>query len=222
MQDFHRIRKLLLSFQKYRLYLSRLQKENELKATFGGAKHCDLSSRDSAGNVCLQNPITKNATTSQSSVLAEENFAVPGHKTPVHHDDPKMCEGNVVVNDPVKISYDHSFGPLNSNVKPEPKIQAQYSWSAVVQPPQFKKDQNLSFHSEPQFKKDQNPRFSSEHRLDPIPMSVHHIQVSSAETSHAPNVRTSNKESDKTAQPGPRKIKHIDKVTKVASTNALF
>ncbi|KAL8550671.1 hypothetical protein ACS0TY_009184 [Phlomoides rotata] len=201
--------------QKYRLYLSRLQKENELKATFGGTKYCDPTSRDLAGNVCLQNPIVKNATTSQSSILADENFAVPGHKIPVHYDEPKTCGGNVKeilpkrgaqlgdVTDPVNISYDHSFG--DSDVKSEPKNQVQYSWRAGVAPPQFKNEQNPSLHSE--------------HRFDTLPMSIHHIQVSSAETSLAPNPGTSTKESDK---PRFRTSKHIDKVTKVASTDALF
>ncbi|KAL7233324.1 hypothetical protein ACSBR1_017036 [Camellia fascicularis] len=39
--------------QKYRLYLSRLQKENELKASFGGVKQLDLSSRDAAASLGL-------------------------------------------------------------------------------------------------------------------------------------------------------------------------
>ncbi|KAL7233310.1 hypothetical protein ACSBR1_017023 [Camellia fascicularis] len=39
--------------EKYRLYLSRLQKENELKASFGGVKQSDLSSRDAAASLGL-------------------------------------------------------------------------------------------------------------------------------------------------------------------------
>ncbi|KAF5951035.1 hypothetical protein HYC85_013028 [Camellia sinensis] len=39
--------------QKYRLYLSRLQKENELKASFGGVKQLDLSLRDAAASLGL-------------------------------------------------------------------------------------------------------------------------------------------------------------------------
>ncbi|KAL7203471.1 hypothetical protein ACSBR2_016709 [Camellia fascicularis] len=39
--------------QKYRLYLSRLQKENEVKASFGGVKQSDLSSRDAAASLGL-------------------------------------------------------------------------------------------------------------------------------------------------------------------------
>ncbi|KAK4423909.1 Two-component response regulator ORR26 [Sesamum alatum] len=60
--------------QKYRLYLSRLQKENELKATFGGTKNSDISSKDPTGNVCLQTSIAQNATTVQQNILAKESF----------------------------------------------------------------------------------------------------------------------------------------------------
>lgn len=98
--------------------------------------------------------------------------------------------------DTVKIGYDQSFGQLDSDVKSESKIQIQYAWRAG----------------------DPKPRFHSEHRFD-LPVSIHHIQTSSAETSLAPNPGTSNKESEKT---GFISSKHIDKVTKVASTDALF
>ena len=38
--------------QDYRLYLSRLQKENDLKASHGGTKQStDATSRDQAGNL---------------------------------------------------------------------------------------------------------------------------------------------------------------------------
>lgn len=43
--------------QKYRLYLSRLQKEkeNDLRSSFGGMKHSDTSSKDPSGSFSIQN-----------------------------------------------------------------------------------------------------------------------------------------------------------------------
>ncbi|KAI3452631.1 hypothetical protein Pfo_009295 [Paulownia fortunei] len=222
--------------QKYRLYLSRLQKENELKATFGGTKHSDISSEDPAGNVCLQNSITQNATTVQQNILANETFAVSRHKILIHNDEPKICEGNVqgILSMPMteskkalfgdatdlakncasSISFDHSFGPLDSDVKSEPKIQVQYSWSAEVPSLQFKQEHKSHFHSE--------------HRFDHLPVGMHHIHVDSVEPSLAHNPGTSSKESDKPTQAGLKpsygksRSQGIEKVTKVESSAALF
>ncbi|KAI3467646.1 hypothetical protein Pfo_024309 [Paulownia fortunei] len=81
--------------QKYRLYLSRLQKENELKAASGGIKLSDISSKDPAGNVCLQSSISQNSVTVQQKIVTNENYAVPGYKIQIHNHDAKVCEGNL-------------------------------------------------------------------------------------------------------------------------------
>ncbi|KAL0447207.1 UNVERIFIED_CONTAM: Two-component response regulator ORR26 [Sesamum latifolium] len=218
--------------QKYRLYLSRLQKENELKATFGGTKNSDISSKDPTGNVCLQNSIAQNATTVQQNILAKESYAVSGQKIVIHNDEPKICEGSgkvissmptteskkALVGDTAdlaksstsRISFNHSFGPLDSDVKSEPKIQAEYSWSTEV--PSF------------QFKQEHTARFHSEHRFDHLPLPMHNIQVDSLERSLAHNPGTSSKESDTPAQAGlnNRRNQGIKNVTEVENTAALF
>ncbi|KAH6801892.1 response regulator 11 [Perilla frutescens var. frutescens] len=251
--------------QKYRLYLSRLQKENELKATFSGAKHTDLSPKDLAGNVCLQNPASKNSTCLKPNIQADENYAVSGHKIPVHHDDPKICEGNVKasVSMPItesktavpgemsdlgksstsSISFEQSFGKHNSDVKSEPKIQVQYSWSAGVPPLQFNQENKphggappVPFRPEKkpqcgvpplQFKKENKLVFSAEQRFDHLPLPMHHIQVDSVETSL--NRGSESKASDKPMQAGMdtsysknTRSQLSEKVTKVESTAALF
>ncbi|KAL3819324.1 hypothetical protein ACJIZ3_005229 [Penstemon smallii] len=110
--------------QKYRLYLSRLQKENEVKAT---------------GNVCLQN----------STILPNESNAAPGNVKSTlpmpMTESKKALYGDVI--DPPKtntsgISFGHYFGP-----KSEAKIQNQYSWGPGVSFMQFKQGQNPHFQS---------------------------------------------------------------------------
>lgn len=53
MKFYHILRSFLM--QKYRLYLSRLQKENNLKTACGGMKHSDLSPKESSGIYDLSN-----------------------------------------------------------------------------------------------------------------------------------------------------------------------
>ncbi|XP_057811092.1 two-component response regulator ORR26-like isoform X2 [Salvia miltiorrhiza] len=199
--------------QKYRLYLSRLQKENELRATLGGAKLSDSSPKDAAagGNAGLQTPVTK---------------ASPCLK----HDDPKSCEGNVKsmpiaeakaaaeVNDLAKsstssISFDHSFGQLSSDAKSEPNIQVQYSWSAGAPPLPFKHEQKppAAFKHEPkpplQFKKEQPLFIAEHHRFDHVPVAV----AVQSKPSDTPSPAATSKRSQ-----------HSEKATKVESTAALF
>ncbi|KAK4485721.1 hypothetical protein RD792_008367 [Penstemon davidsonii] len=110
--------------QKYRLYLSRLQKENEVKAT---------------GNVCLQN----------STILQNESNAAAGNVKSTlpmpMTESKKALYGDVI--DPPKtntsgISFGHYLGP-----KSEAKIQNQYSWGPGVSLMQFKQGQNPHFQS---------------------------------------------------------------------------
>ena len=76
--------------QKYRLYLSRLQKENGLKASFGGVKQLDLSSRDTAASLGLQNTIIR-----QQSDAASGSYGISSNKTLVQNVDPKIHEGDL-------------------------------------------------------------------------------------------------------------------------------
>ncbi|KAG8383263.1 hypothetical protein BUALT_Bualt05G0166200 [Buddleja alternifolia] len=199
--------------QKYRLYLSRLQKENELKATLGGTKHSDFSPKDSAANACLQNPIN----------LQHESFTVPAHKILVHNDDPKICEGNVKQSLPVseskksrfadssdpqkssssRNSFDRSFGPFDSDVKSEPMMQSRYPWSTKLPS-----------------KQEHKPCFQFDHP----PLPVHRTQADSVGPNLPHNPGPSSIDSGKAtrARVELSNGKSIEKVTKVESTAALF
>ncbi|XP_047962301.1 two-component response regulator ORR26-like [Salvia hispanica] len=217
--------------QKYRLYLSRLQKENELRTTLGGTMHSDLSPKDAAagpGNASLQTLATKSS---------KQNISV-------HHDDPRNCEGiakasptpmaeakaaeisDLAKSSTSSISFDRPF-VQSSDAKSEPTIQVQYSWSAGAPPLQFKPEQKPQARAPPvgfkqeqkpplRFKKEQHqkPLFVAEHRFDHTPVAMHH--------------RTDNKTSDKPSpaatDPPYSKAKRgqPSKATKVESTAALF
>ncbi|KAF8399866.1 hypothetical protein HHK36_015737 [Tetracentron sinense] len=61
--------------QKYRLYLSRLQKQNEPKTSFGGIKLPDFSYKDPPGSFGLQS-----STTMHQNNAANTNFGYSGNK----------------------------------------------------------------------------------------------------------------------------------------------
>ncbi|KAK6116571.1 hypothetical protein DH2020_049677 [Rehmannia glutinosa] len=198
--------KFIISKFKYRLYLTRLQKENELKAAFGATKHSDISPKD----ICPQNSITQNTTTvQQHNILANESYAVSRHKILTQNDKPKIGILSMSsMTEPKKalfgdttdlaktgsssISFDHSFGPSDS--KSESKIKPQFSWNAEV--PSL------------QFKQEHKPHFQTEHKF--VPMH-HHVHVDPVHPG------TSSRESDNRTQCS------IGKVTKDENTPpALF
>ncbi|XP_073299844.1 two-component response regulator ORR26 isoform X1 [Primulina huaijiensis] len=130
--------------QKYRLYLSRLQKENELKIVFGGVKNSAITSKDPAENVCLGNSDTQI------------------HKNLMPNSDAKFCDvnGKGILSMPMGDCMNSLFGDVkdasksapapsriscDSDVKSEHKIQVQYSSL------QFKQEHNPRFQSEKQF-----------------------------------------------------------------------
>ncbi|KAF5931210.1 hypothetical protein HYC85_032083 [Camellia sinensis] len=137
--------------QKYRLYLGRLQKENEVKAFLGGIKQSDLCSKDPVGSLGLQNSIDL-----QQNDVASGIYGVPGNKIRVQNVDPKNHEGDLKgivslpliepnkapihdIPDPPKIcssrvELNHLFRPLEPDIKYIPfdsTIPTQYSWSEV-------------------------------------------------------------------------------------------
>ncbi|KAI8023173.1 Two-component response regulator ORR26 [Camellia lanceoleosa] len=156
--------------QKYRLYLGRLQKENELKAFMGGIKQSDLSSKDPVGSLGLQNSIDM-----QQNDVASGIYGVPGSKIHVQNVDPKIHEGDLKgivslplaepkkapirdIPDPPKTSssrveLNHSFRPLEPDIKYIPfdsTIPTQYSWSEVSKI-QFKQEHKAHLQSEQGF-----------------------------------------------------------------------
>ncbi|PIN26394.1 hypothetical protein CDL12_00853 [Handroanthus impetiginosus] len=206
--------------QKYRLYLTRLQKENELKATLGGTKHPDIPPKE---NVCLQNSIPQNATSVKQNILANETHAASasGHRILLHNDEPKICDGNMkgILSMPMtdskkalfgdtndlskcstsRIGFNHSFPPLDSDVKSKPPIRIQYSWSTEVPPLQFKQEPK--------------PHFRSDQRSDHLPLPMQHIDSVESSVPHNPGT---SKENDKPISQG------IGKVTKIDTTAGLF
>ncbi|KAL0421499.1 UNVERIFIED_CONTAM: Two-component response regulator ORR26 [Sesamum latifolium] len=207
--------------QKYRLNLSRMQKENELKAASGGLKLSDIYSKEPAGNVCLQSSISRNSLTVPQSVVS-----VHGNEIMIHNHDAKICNANVkgilsVATEPktalsadmtdpalssnLRISSNHSFGPLHSEVRSESKIDTQYSWSGGV--PSF------------QFKQEIRPYFQSEQLFDHLPLPMPQLQADCV--SH--NSTSSSKETDKPIEPNinlyyAQNRSHV----KVENTAALF
>ncbi|XP_011087104.1 two-component response regulator ORR26 [Sesamum indicum] len=185
--------------QKYRLYLSRMQEENKLKAVSGGLKFSDIYSKEPAGNVCLQSSISRNSLTVPQNVVYVHEKEIM-----IHNHDAKICNANVkgvlsVATEPktalsadmtdtplssnLRMSSNHSFGPLPSEVRPESKIDAQYSWSGGV--PSF------------QFKQETRPHFQSEQLFDHLPLPMPQLQADSV--SH--NSTSSSRETDKPIEP---------------------
>ncbi|KAL5760053.1 hypothetical protein ACOSQ2_018891 [Xanthoceras sorbifolium] len=169
--------------QKYRLYLSRLQKENELKTSVGGTKHTD-SSKDSAGGFGLQSSMNMHR-----NDVSNGSYGFSGGNSFVQNVNPKSLEkkGSVSVPitepkraltvdipDPCKarssqIGFDSSFTPLGSQVDFTAfgsTIPTQYSWCDV--PEVQLKNQTKSTQLEDGFS--QLPPSRSQHQIqaDPI------------------------------------------------------
>ncbi|XP_073048938.1 LOW QUALITY PROTEIN: two-component response regulator ORR26-like [Primulina eburnea] len=90
--------------QKYRLYLSRLQKENELKITFGGVKNSAITSKDPTENVCLENSNTQI------------------HKNLMRNSDAEFCDvdGKGILSMPVADCKNSLFGDIKDSTKNAP------------------------------------------------------------------------------------------------------
>ncbi|XP_019176689.1 PREDICTED: two-component response regulator ARR11 isoform X2 [Ipomoea nil] len=76
--------------QKYRLYLTRLQKENELKASSSGTKHPDLSPKESSSSACLQNLVDVKPSKSTNG-----KYSFPGENFFVQEVESRNYEGEV-------------------------------------------------------------------------------------------------------------------------------
>jgi len=165
-----------LFWQKYRLYLSRLQKENDLKASFGGIKLSDLPSKDPAGSFGVQSSINgnQNDVPNGRGQFSGDNFFAQDVDTKNHEGDLKRVVSESTdtkrtltadLPDPQEtrssqMSFDHSFASLDSEVN-YTAIPAQYSWSEA-----------------PQFKEEHKPLLQLEDGFSQLPPSgLHHIQI---------------------------------------------
>ncbi|KAG6764672.1 hypothetical protein POTOM_032153 [Populus tomentosa] len=75
--------------QKYRLYLSRLQKENDFKTPAGGIKQSDSPLRDSAGSFGSQNSINL-----QHNDFSNGSYGFAGSSLVVHNGDPRSHDSD--------------------------------------------------------------------------------------------------------------------------------
>uniref|UniRef100_A0A5B7ARG7 Putative two-component response regulator ARR11 n=1 Tax=Davidia involucrata TaxID=16924 RepID=A0A5B7ARG7_DAVIN len=193
--------------QKYRLYLSRLQKENDLKTSFGGIKHPDLSSKDPAGSLCFQNSINM-----QQSDSSNGNYGFSGNKILVQNVDAKIHEGdmNDIVSLPMtepkealigdipdlqkpgssQAGLNHSFRPLEPDVgySAFDSTITQYSWSGEVL-------------DHIQFKQEHKPHLKLKDGFShlPLPGPQHHIQVDCLQPAPSINPRPLNTDRDQRA-----------------------
>ena len=171
--------------QKYRLYLSRLQKEkeNEAKPSFGGIKHSDISSKDPRVSFGLQN-----STNIHQNDVLNGSYRVSGNNLLLHNVDPSSREDDLrsIVSEPVveakgpavnlsdsqktkssQMGFNHSFAPLESEVNFaafDSSIPAKYSWGEV---------------SEIQFRQEHKPFIHLENGFSkmPLPDPLHQVQV---------------------------------------------
>lgn len=153
----------LFLFQKYRLYLTRLQKEKELTASFGVMKHSDISSKEQTGNHCLQNSVNMQQTNG--------SCGISGNKTAMQNIDFEIHEGDLksLVKIPMvdannglggdnpdsqrgrRMNADHSFRKLDSDVKYATTIPEQYMWSAEGSEVQANQERKQPFRPKPGF-----------------------------------------------------------------------
>ncbi|XP_051145135.1 two-component response regulator ORR26 [Andrographis paniculata] len=196
--------------QKYRLYLSRLQKENESKAAFGGTKHADTSLKDTASYASVQSSITQNASAAEQNVPVNGNYAISGQRALIHREPTisgggasgvlsksraeskkaaiygDLADTSIIGNLPT-ISFNHPFKQLDVDVKPGPKIQVQHSSSGDIPSHQFKQEHK--------------PDFPADHGLGGLPRPLHQTQVDSMVAGLAHNPGSSDKPPEGTVAP---------------------
>ncbi|XP_073132710.1 two-component response regulator ORR26 isoform X2 [Henckelia pumila] len=149
--------------QKYRLYLSRLQKENELKIVFSGVKNSATTSKDPAENVCLES--------------SDANI----HRNLMPNSDAKFCDvnGKGILSMPMGDCKNSLSGDVkdvskstpsritcDSDVKSEHKIQVQHRLL------QFKQEHNPQFQSEKQFE-----RMMCPNQVDSLESILNHNRI---------------------------------------------
>ncbi|XP_052204639.1 two-component response regulator ORR26 isoform X2 [Diospyros lotus] len=200
--------------QKYRLYLSRLQKENELKASLCGIKQTEPSSKDPDGSLGLQNSITM-----QQNDAASGIYGISGTKTIVQNVDSKILEGDLkgIVSLPMietkkalhndipdpsrasssRTSFSHSSGSLEPDVK--------YAKFDSGVPKQY----SLNELPEIQFKHKQKAHLELENGFNhlPLPGIQHHMQVDCIQPTSSVSSRPFNTD---IAKPACMEIKPFD------------
>lgn len=192
--------------QKYRLYLSRLQKENDVKTSFGGIKHSDLSSKEQAGNIGFQTISMKQNDPDNS------NYGIPGNIV-IHNTNSKIYEGSLngigslpmsepkiaVIGDTHEthkasssgMGLPHTFGSLEPDAK--------YSAFSSIIPPQYSWSREVS---DVQFKQEHSPRLKLKNGFNhlSLPDLQNQIQVNNLQPTPSIYPTPFNKERDKLTQ----------------------
>ncbi|XP_075658145.1 two-component response regulator ARR11 [Castanea sativa] len=153
--------------QKYRLYLSRLQKENDLKASFGGIKHSDFPPTDPAASYGHQSSINLNQNdVANGYQFCGSNFVAQDAETKNNEGDLKIVSEikrtlTADVSDPQKMrssqSFSHSFASLET--------EASYPAFDSTNPPEFSWSEN----PETQIKKEHKPHLQLEDGYSQLP-----------------------------------------------------
>ncbi|OVA17586.1 SANT/Myb domain [Macleaya cordata] len=193
--------------QKYRLYLSRLQKPNDPKTSFCGIKQQDFGQKDPPASFAHQSsiPVHQNSAASCSFGYSSNNLLVQDAGSEIHEGDLKGIISFLPVKEPrnalngdlpspqkgngSQISLTHSFGspePDVSNISFEATIPQKHAWSREVPIMQLKQ----------QPKQEHKPYG---YTLLPLPSQQHNIQAESLHPGPSINLGTSITERDKTS-----------------------
>ncbi|KAK4358317.1 hypothetical protein RND71_023927 [Anisodus tanguticus] len=216
--------------QKYRLYLTRLQKEDEAKASFCGIKHQDVSSKETSSSLTLQNPVDV-----CTDVANDKYGGVSGDKEIAQNGKSNICESKVkgVVSMPAaeprsvvgdsfdsqtagsKIGLNDSFRLVNTDVK-NAKVPAPYCSTGEAPQPQYKQDFKPHFQS----------ANGSSHQ--PLPVVSHQIPVDRTQPTcflnHVPSREESDRYPDTDNKPSyfKNKSEGVGKFSPIQSTANLF
>ncbi|KAG9149582.1 hypothetical protein Leryth_021523 [Lithospermum erythrorhizon] len=173
--------------QKYRLYLSRLQKGGELEDTsFAGVMGADVHPGDTADNIFLQSP-----TKVQHNDVRNANCGTSGKKRPLQNNDEKVHDGGkkefdlVPVTEQMKplrrdvldskkrsnqcLSSGNSFQLLSSDVPPTDPFASQYLWTAKYPQIQCKQESKSHLHLENKF--NLSPKIQQNTQVNTTPAS---------------------------------------------------
>ena len=179
----------ILPVQKYRLYLSRLQreKENDSKSSFGGLKHPDAPPKEPPGSFSLQN-----STNTHKNDVANGSYRFPGNSLLPRSVNHSSLEDDLkeIVSEPVteperassinlvdshkakstQTSFNHCFKALESDVTFEAfgsTITTKYSWGEAPEI-QFRQDHKPLLHLQNSFNKLPLPDPLPQVHVDPI------------------------------------------------------
>ncbi|XP_010248810.1 PREDICTED: two-component response regulator ORR26-like isoform X2 [Nelumbo nucifera] len=192
--------------QKYRLYLSRLQKQNQPKSSFCGTKQSDFTSKDPTGSFGIQNSIImrQNSAGNSSFGYCGNKILVQDVGSEIYESDLKGVISFLPVTEPKKalaadasilqkssngsgIGPTHSFGSLGPDVKYN--IQSPNCWNGEIPVMQFA-----------QPKQEQDPYRVLEDSYAPLPPSGgprDQIQANGLQPALSINPRTSVTENSK-------------------------